>query len=75
MNLRADVNLSDFFRAVHACQNEVLFETPEGDRFDLKSILSQFVFTAAMAGPLRESGGHLTYNKADEPLLAPFLAR
>ena len=60
MNLKPDINLSEFFRAVHTCRGEVLFETPEGDRLNLKSALSQYVFTAAVAGQLRAFNGHLS---------------
>ena len=73
MNLKPDINLSEFFRAVHACQGEVLFETPEGDRLNLKSALSQYVFTAAVAGQFRALNGQLSYDQADAPCLAPFL--
>lgn len=73
MNLKPDINLPEFFRAVHACQGEVLFETPEGDRLNLKSALSQYVFTAAVAGQIRALNGQLSYDQADAPCLAPFL--
>lgn len=73
MNLRPDINLSDFFRVVHTCRGEVLFETPEGDRLNLKSSLSQYVFTAAVAGQLRALNGQLSYDQEDEPRLTPFL--
>lgn len=73
MNLEPDISLPDFFRAVHTCQGEVLFETPEGDRPNLKSVLSQFVFTTAVAGQLRALNGWLSYDQEDEPCLAPFL--
>lgn len=75
MNLKPDISLHDFFQAIHACRGEVLFETPEGDRLNLKSALSQFVFTAAVAGQLRALNGRLSYDQADEMLLAPFLAQ
>ena len=73
MYLKPDINLPEFFQAVHTCRGEVLFETPEGDRLNLKSALSQFVFTAAVAGQLRALNGRLSYDQEDEPCLAPFL--
>lgn len=73
MNLKSDINLSDFFQAVHTCRGEVLFETPEGDQLNLKSALSQFVFTAAVAGQLRAFRGCLSRDPTDEVLLRPFL--
>lgn len=62
MKLKPDFNLIEFFQAVHSCQYEVLFETPEGDRLNLKSTLSQFVFTAAVAGKFRALNGELSYS-------------
>ena len=73
MNLKPDINLSESYRAVHSCRGEVLFETPEGDRLNLKSALSQYVFTAAVAGQLRALNGQLSYDQEDEPCLIPFL--
>lgn len=73
MKLKPDIDLPEFFHAVHTCRGEVLFETPEGDRLNLKSALSQFVFTAAVAGQLRALNGRLSYDQEDEPCLAPFL--
>ena len=44
MNFKSGINLSESFQAIHTCQGEVIFETPEGDRLNLKSALSQFAF-------------------------------
>lgn len=75
MNLKPDISLPEFFQAVHACQGEVLFETPEGDQLNLKSTLSQFVFTAAVAGQLRAFHGSISCGQGDLPRLKPFLLR
>lgn len=73
MNLKPDISLPDFFQAVHACQGQVLFETPEGDQLNLKSALSQYVFATAVAGQLRALKGQLSCDQADLPRLEAFL--
>lgn len=52
MKLKKNINYSEFFRTVQTCEGEVILETPEGDQLNLKSTLSQFVFTAAICGKL-----------------------
>lgn len=59
MKLLDDINLADFFRKVQTCRGEVLLVTSEGDRLNLKSALSQFVFAAAIRGNLQFSGASI----------------
>lgn len=73
MQLKPDLYLPDFFRAVHTCQGNVSFRTPEGDCLNLKSTLSQFVFAAALAGQINELNGTLHCSAEDELILKPFL--
>lgn len=47
MKLRLDASLSEFLRQAKRCEGDVFFETPEGDRLNIKSQLSQYVFLAA----------------------------
>ncbi|MDE6168134.1 MAG: hypothetical protein K2G28_06715 [Acetatifactor sp.] len=70
MKLKSNVNVPDFLQAVQACAGEVYFITPEGDHLNLKSALSQFIFTAVIAGQLQKLDGCITaQNPQDEILL------
>ena len=74
MNLRDHIDYSAFLRTVHQCRGEVLLVTPEGDRLNLKSTLSQFVFAAAITGRLCLSEASLVLEDgADAAVLKDFL--
>ncbi len=76
MRLNPNVNVPAFLEAVRSCRGEVSFVTSEGDILNLKSALSQFVFTAVVAGKLTELEGHITVqNSGDEELLYPYCMR
>lgn len=45
MHLREDINIMDFLLAVKGCSGEVLFETEDGDSLNLKSLLSEYLFS------------------------------
>ena len=44
MLLRQDIDTIKFLQKVKTCHDEVIFETTEGDRLNLTSTLSQYVF-------------------------------
>ena len=73
MKLRPEIDLSAFLKAIQGCAGDVIFETEEGDRLNLKSMLSQFVFTAVMAARLSAIPGRICCDKQDIPLLQKFL--
>lgn len=50
MRLNPNANIPAFLQAVQSCEDAVCFVTQEGDILTLKSVLSQFVFTAVIAG-------------------------
>jgi len=52
MKLKKDIKLSSFILAAQKCAGEVLFITPDGDRLNLKSTLSQFVFSVAISSTI-----------------------
>lgn len=60
MRLNPNVNIPAFLQAVQSCKGEVCFVTQEGDILNLKSVLSQFVFTAVIAGKLQRFEGRIT---------------
>ena len=70
MKLKPDINVPDFLQAVQSCVGEVFFITSEGDHLNMKSTLSQFIFTAVIAGRLQNLDGCITVrNPQDESLL------
>lgn len=71
MKISADIDLAAFLTAVQNCRGEVLFCTSEGDKLNLKSTLSTYLF-AAMAGntSLLESGCVRCQFSEDEKRLA-----
>ena len=73
MQLKLEIDLPAFLKAIQKCSGDVFFETAEGDRLDLKSILSQFVFTAAVATRLSDAPGQICCDGQDLPLLREFL--
>ena len=74
MKLNPNVSIPDFLTAVQECSRDVWFTTPEGDRLNLRSALSQFVFAGVVAGNLENLAGEvLMENPADLPKIRQFL--
>lgn len=73
MKLKNNVNIPSLLEAVQKCDHEVLFVTSEGDQLNLKSTLSQFVFTAVIAGTLNKLDGEITFSPSDSAYLADYL--
>lgn len=70
MKLKPNVNIPAFIETVRACSGQVCFETPEGDNLNLKSALSQLVFTTVIARKPQSLNGWITVqNPQDEALL------
>lgn len=59
MKLNPNANIPHFLQAVESCNNDVYFTTADGDKLNLKSSLSQFVFAAVIAGQLKELKGNI----------------
>lgn len=76
MKLNSNINIPAFLQAVQSCKGEVCFVTEEGDILNLKSVLSQFVFTAVIAGKLQSFDGVITVQDSqDEVLLCDYCTR
>lgn len=74
MHLKNNMHIPDFLQAVTTCHQDVLFETPEGDILNLKSTISQFIFTAVIIGELSKPDGIINLcGPEDAAILAPFL--
>ncbi len=46
VQLKDNFNYISFFKAVQSCKGAVRFYSPDGDVLNLKSTLSQFIFSA-----------------------------
>lgn len=44
MKLKTNANLVDFLKQVQKCRYDVYLDTEDGDRLNLKSVLSQYLF-------------------------------
>lgn len=59
MTLKQNIDYAAFLKAVEQCSGDIFFHTQEGDRLNLKSMLSQFVFTAFLTGNLENLSGQI----------------
>lgn len=50
MELRESIDYPAFWKAVKACEGDVIFITDDGDRLNLKSTLCQLVLTVYLSG-------------------------
>lgn len=73
MKLNNITDVQKFINAVNACQSDVYLRSQEGDQFNLKSSLSQYI---AIGRLLEESGDSLelfAQTREDEALLLEML--
>ena len=73
MKLTNVKDVKAFIETVNACKNDVYLKSPEGDVFNLKSSLSQYI---AIGRLIEESGENLELfanNREDEQLLLQML--
>ena len=73
MKLNNITDVQKFIATVNACQNDVYLRSQEGDQFNLKSSLSQYI---AIGRLLEESGDSLelfAQTREDEALLLEML--
>lgn len=56
MKLKSVPQLNDFIYAVNQCKGQVWLESPEGDKYNLKSVFSQYI---ALGKLLEERGDYL----------------
>lgn len=74
MHLKNDININNFLSSVQKCKEDVFFETTEGDRYSLQSVLSQFVFSSrARDIEFLERGTICVRNPEDQIILSPYL--
>ncbi len=74
MKLKSGVNLNDFLAEINKCQNDVIYFSSQGDRLNLKSVLSQFILVAASQDrKFVNSGDVVCDNPLDYEMLKAFL--
>lgn len=74
MKLQNIHEVEDFRKVIHECKNNVYLKSQEGDVFNLKSAMSEYV---ALGRLLSEQGDSLELfadSREDEALLLKFLA-
>ena len=75
MRLKAEIELTDFLKAVKDCEDEVLFISETGDQLNLKSMLSTYVFLTTVLHPEVMQNGRLQCtNEKDAERLTQYLA-
>ena len=75
MKLQNIHEVEDFRKVIHQCKNNVYLKSQEGDVFNLKSAMSEYV---ALGRLLSEQGDSLELfadSREDEALLLAFLAK
>lgn len=73
MKLKAHMDFTMFLHQVRQCTGEVSFVTQDGDRLNLKSVLSEYLFLSAAIASDLIGRGHLEFaNPEDETLLEAF---
>lgn len=74
MKLKTNIDPIALLRTAQKCGGEVIFKTDEGDRLNLKSTLSSYVFCVAIGSPeIAETGRVECSEPADIALLKEFL--
>ncbi len=73
-NLKEQVDLIKFLDAVKGCRENVFLETDEGDKLNLKSTLSQYVFVACANGRGFLENSQIICNPEDAVRLDMFFA-
>lgn len=74
MCLKENVDIIKFLAAVKKCREDVFLETVEGDRLNLKSTLSQYVFVVCANGRGFLDKAQIICKEEDTESLQEFLA-
>lgn len=73
--LKKDADLIEFRNAVKKCVGDVLFETDDGDSLNLKSVLSDFLFSMMSANQTYILSGHVVCRvESDYRIIDKFIA-
>ena len=74
MKLKEGLNAVDFLERVKKCSSDVWLETDDGDRLNLKSVLSQYVFVVLSEQKNILKAATLSCEQDDAKLLEEFLS-
>jgi hypothetical protein len=74
VKLRKNIDMAKFIACVKTCRADVYYHSTEGDSLNLKSTLSQYIFTAAAVGNSFLSEGRIDCDdERDYAVLADFV--
>ena len=74
MKLRENTDLIGFIKTIKKCRQDVFFCTAEGDRLNLKSTLSQYLFSTMLGdGEFLQSGNVECEELSDYQMLEAYL--
>ena len=73
MRLKNSKEIKAFKEAIAKCKGDVWLETPMGDRYNLKSLLTQYIAVAALLGEHGDELELFCSNRADEAKFVKFL--
>lgn len=73
MKLKKGIRVPEFLNAIRDCRADILYVTENGDRINLNSTLSQFVFTAISSEESLQRGNVIISDPKDIALLSEFL--
>lgn len=73
MKIKSNIDLMDFLKEVKRCEGSVYLETTEGDKLNLKSTLSQYVFVVLAGEPEVVKESELVCSEEDAERLKGYL--
>ena len=74
MNLKSNIDIINSLLESQNCQGDVDYETSDGDRLNLSSTLSQYIFCTVASHSYDWSQGSICcMSKEDFPKLSPYL--
>lgn len=74
MKLQNIHEVEDFRKVIHECKNNVYLKSQEGDVFNLKSAMSEYIALGRLLGEQGDSLELFADSREDEALLLKFLA-
>ncbi len=75
MHLKYNINIKDFFLQIRKCNDDIYYETTEGDILNLSSALSQYVFCSIAIQPENWITGTIRCtNEKDYEILGDYLS-
>lgn len=73
MKLKSEIDIICFLKTVKTCAGSVFLETEEGDKLNLKSVLSQYVFSVIITDPKILEESRIVCGEEDARILEEYL--